>query len=318
MNVAVVTGALGFIGSVLTRRLEADGWEVRGIDLHAGDGVTVGDIAVRGPWVEAYHGADVVFHTAAIVGELGGRDDYWRVNVVGTRNVCEAALEAGVARLAHVSSWVVYGDGYRETVDEASPVRPTGSPYTDTKISAEHQVLRAVAEDGLSATVVRFGDVYGPGSQQWVVRQIELLRRRILSLPNGGHGVLMPTYIDDAVDGLVAAGTHARAAGEIVNINGGRPVAFRDFIAPYASEMGVRPISMPTPLVRATATALELGARALDRQPLVSRHAVEYVTSPAGCSIDKARRLLGWSPSVDLDEGMRRTLEWARAEGLLA
>ncbi len=317
MSVAVVTGALGFIGSRLVERLRGDGWQVRGVDLRADEGVVAGDISAPGGWMETFDGAEVVFHTAAIVGELGGRGDYWRVNVAGTRNVCDAAVAAAVGRVVHVSSWVVYGDAFEGPVDETSTVRPTGSPYTDTKIAAEHQVLRLIASSHLDATIVRFGDVYGPGSQQWTIRQIDLLRRRLLSLPAGGQGTLMPTYVDDAVDGLVAAGTHPEAAGEIVNVTGGRPVTYAAFIRPYAEALGMRPLSLPTPLVRVTALGVELGSRALGLDPLVSRHAVEYVTSPAGCSTAKAARLLGWTPGVDLDEGMRRTLAWARSEGLL-
>ena len=211
-----VTGATGFIGKALAARYRADGWEVAGVDLAADPaaGVVAGDVAERGSWQDAAAGADLVIHTAAFVGmRATGLEEVWRANVVGTRNAVEAAERAG-ARLVHFSSVTVFGADFEDGVDETAPVRITGLPYADTKIASEQLVLQAHLEGRVRATVVRPGDVYGPGSRAWALVPYELLRKRRFVLPAGGRGIFSPVYIDDLVEGVVRAARRAgRGAG---------------------------------------------------------------------------------------------------------
>jgi 2-alkyl-3-oxoalkanoate reductase len=318
MSIAVVTGAAGFLGRAFTGVLEARGYEVRGIDIRPGPGITVGDVSANdGPWIGALRGADLVVHTAAIVAESGDRATFWRVNVEGTRTVLAQAERAGVGRVLHLSSIVVHGRDFPDGVDESGPVRPTGNPYTDTKIVSEHLALLTAAAGRTPVTVVRPGDVYGPHSQPWTVRPVELMRRRLFLLIDGGRGVLSPTYVDDLVEGALAAATADDGSGEVFHITGGEGVAARDFFGHYARMLGVSMRSLATPAARALLAPLDLGARLSGRAAPVSARAIEYVTHPGTYAIEKAARLLGWQPKVTLDEGMARTEVWLRAAGLL-
>lgn len=317
MSVAVVTGIQGFIGSRLADALRGRGWEVRGVDLAPGRDTTVGDITHRGAWESALDGADLVVHTAAVVEEAGDRTLFERVNVVGTRHVLEAAADAGVDRAVHLSSIVVFGDDFPDGVDETAPVRMTGAPYTDTKVAAEHQALAVAATGRLSVTVVRPGDVYGPGSRPWTIRPLEMMRAPVVPLPDGGRGILSPIHVDDLVGGVLAAATHPDAGGEIVTITGGVGVTVRDFFARYAEVTGTRFVSVPSGPLRAGMTAVRAGLGRMGIEVPLAPESVEYLTHPGTYSIAKAGRLLGWRPSIDLDEGMRRTLAWARETGLV-
>lgn len=317
MSVAVVTGIQGFIGSRLADALRGRGWEVRGVDLAPGPDTTVGDITARGAWESALDGADLVVHTAAVVEEAGDRRRFERVNVGGTRNVLEAAADAGVDRAVHLSSIVVFGDDFPDGVDETAPVRMTGAPYTDTKVAAEHQALAVAANRRLPVTVVRPGDVYGPGSRPWTIRPLEMMRARVMPLPDGGRGILSPIHVDDLVDGVLAAATHPDAGGEIITITGGVGVTVRDFFTRYAEVTGTRFVSVPSGPLRAGMTAVAAGLGRMGIDVPLAPESVEYLTHPGTYSIAKAERLLGWRPSIDLDEGMRRTLAWAREAGLL-
>lgn len=311
-GVSVVTGSAGFLGSRVCRALAERGDEVRGIDVRpSAETTVVGDLTGDGPWQDALAGADLLVHTAALVGERGRRERFRAVNVGATARVLATAERAGCKRVVHVSSIVVHGPDFPDQVDESGPVTPTGNPYTDTKIASEHLALLAAAR-GVPVTVVRPGDVYGPGSEQWTVRPVSMLLRRQLAVFSG-PAVLSPVYVDDVVAGIVAAATTDGAVGEVFHLSGGVGVPPADFFSHYARMTGRRLPVLPLPVVRAVATPLGVLG---DRSPL-TRRTLEYVSHPGTYSIAKAQRLLEWRPVVGLDEGMRRTERWLRESGVL-
>src|SRR3712207_4710895 len=140
-----ISGALGFIGSVLSQRYREQGVEVRGVDVRAEPslGVVAGDITEPGDWQHHAQGCDVVINTAAYVGFGGERDAVWRVNTLGAHRVIEAAVRADAQRFVQFSSVTVFGFDYPDGVDESYPVRITGNPYPDAKIAAEQVTLQA-------------------------------------------------------------------------------------------------------------------------------------------------------------------------------
>lgn len=318
MPIAAITGAAGFIGERFTAALRDRGYEVRRIDLRGAD-VVAGDITVRGDWERAFDGADLVVHTAAVTDENAPVEEHWRVNVGGTRTVLEAAADHGVGRVLHLSSKVVLGRDFPDGADESAALRMTGSPYTDTKASSEHQALRVAATGAVPVTIVRPGDVYGPGGTQWVVRPVELLRAGIFFLPASGRGILTPVYVDDLVAGSIAAAEHPAAAGRILHVNGGRGVTAAEYFGHLADLAGtnLRTVPVPAGVARGALEGVAAAMRAVGRPVPFSGVTVEYVTHPGTYSIAAVRELTGWEPAVDLDEGMRRTGAWLRERGLV-
>jgi nucleoside-diphosphate-sugar epimerase len=316
-----VTGANGFIGRAVAKRLRAEGAEVAGVDFAADPerDVVAGDVAEAGPWQAAVGSADVVVHTAAIVSNAYDLDESWRVNVLGTRNVLDAAAAGGVGRFVHISSVRAFSDlGFPDGVDEHRPVRPDGNPYVDTKIASEQVVLQAHAAGEVECTVVRPGDVYGPGSRPWTVLPLELIKARRFLLPAMGRGVFSPVYVDDLVSGLVLAAQHPEAPGQVFTIAGTGGVPAKEFFGHYYRTLGRRgPICLPTPLAVALAQAAGTAERLRGRRTELNATSMRYLARPGGYSIDKARRLLGYEPQIDLDEGMRRTEAWLREQRLL-
>jgi 2-alkyl-3-oxoalkanoate reductase len=291
--VIAVTGASGFIGAALTERLRADGDEVVGIDI-TGDADRKADVSDPAAIVSALAGADAVVHAAALVAERGRMDEFIRVNTRGTRNVLDAAGGRRTVVLASVAGW---GYEFRRELREDAPPRPCGLPYVDTKGATETLALRR------GATVIRPGDVYGPGSVPWVVRPLEMMRAGRFVLPSPGDGVMTLVYVDDLVDAIVRSLREPRAAGRAYTVWDGEPVPARE----YFERLGGRPVrTLPAPVLRAAALALGIGPAA-----------VTFVTRRAAYPNERARAELGWRPSTTLDEGMARTREWAREAGLL-
>ena len=312
---AVVTGSSGFLGRAVARALVARGADVTGIDLRASPGEPYhthrADLARRSAWEDELRGADVVVHTAALVGETGTREAFRRANVETTRRVVAACA----GRLVHVSSVVVHGRDFPDGVDEDGPMRPTGNPYTDTKIASERLVRQAHASGRVCATVVRPGDVYGPESAQWTVRAVEMLRAGRFALVDGDRGVLSPVFVSDVVSGILAAAGPAGAGG-VFHLTGGAGVSPRVFFGHYARMLGVPLRSVPPGVARAAAPVVAALFRAAGRAAPLSGRTLEYVTHPGTYSVERAARVLGWAPRVGLGAGMAATEAWLRAARL--
>lgn len=312
-----ITGALGSIGRAVADRYRALGAEVAGVDLRAdrARGIVAADVAEPGSWQRRAERADLVVHTAATVSF--GRVDLWRPNVVATRNALDAAIRAGARRFLHFSSVTVFSFDFPDGVDETYPVRMSGVPYADTKIASEQVVLQAHAAEAIECTIVRPGDVYGPGVRSWTVLPVEEIKARRLLLPAMGRGLMSPLYVDNLIDGVVLAAEPA-AAGRVYTLTDGAGVSTRNFFGHYHAMLGAgRPRVAPTPLARRLAAVAGWGVRIAGGDTEASATAVDYLCRRGSYSIDRARRDLGFQPAVGLDEGMRRTHRWLGEAGLL-
>lgn len=310
----VVTGAAGFIGSTLVAALREQGHHVRGLDVAGTD--IIADIAVTGGWMDLGD-VDVVIHTAAMVGMPSATEAFWRVNTLGTRHALDAARDSGAHRFVLLSSVTVFGNDFPDQVTEAYPTRPTGVPYADTKIAAEHLCLDEHIRSGIEVTIVRPGDVYGPRSRPWTLLPLQMIKSRRVAVPT--TGVHSPVYIDDVVDGLIRAATVPAAGGEIVTLSGGVGVATGEYFDYYAHMLGRTSVPrLPRAVMLAAAGAQAGVANRLGRTIELSPAAVRDLADRRGTySIEKAGRLLDWRPQTVLDDGMARTADWLRTEGLL-
>lgn len=313
---AFVTGASGFVGAAVAAKLRAQGWQVSGIDraANAQQGVSVGDVLVTDMWRELVRGCDVVIHTAAVVSNAVGAPEQWRVNVLGTRNVVQIAAEVGAKRVVHLSSVRAFSDtGFPPGVSEEHPVRPDGNPYVDTKIASEHVVLAAHAAREIQAVVVRPADIYGPRSEPWVVKPLQLAARRQFLLPAMGRGTFSPVYIDDLVEGVLLAATVPAAGGQIFTIGGPQDVTTAEYFGELFRIAGRgRPVAVPTSVAVGLAWLLDSAQRAQGRRGEANPATVRYLARRGGYSSQKARRILGYRPLVDLETGMRQTEGWLR------
>ncbi|MEZ5184415.1 MAG: NAD(P)-dependent oxidoreductase [Candidatus Nanopelagicales bacterium] len=311
----VVTGSAGFIGTALVAALRSRGDEVIGLDVAGGE--VLADIREPGGWQEQFAGTDTVIHTAAMVGMPSATEHFWRVNTLGTRNVLDAAISAGVRRFVLLSSVTVFGNDFPEAVTETYPTRPTGVPYADTKIAAEHLCLDSTIRSGVEVTIVRPGDVYGPGSRPWTLLPVQMIKSRRVAVPKSG--VHSPVFVSDVVAGIVAAADTAQAAGQIITLSGGVGVPTGEYFDHYARMLGRKSVPrLPRSVMLAAAATQAGAARTVGRTIELSPAAVRYLADRRGTySIQKAADLLGWRPEVGLTEGMKSTKTWLRSQGLL-
>lgn len=314
-----ITGSGGFIGLRMAERARERGMRVRGLELGAeaarraeaqGFETVVGDVNDADAVRRLTAGASVVFHTAAIVDEGGDWAKFRKVNVEGTRHVASVARDAGVSRFVHLSSVMVYGFDYPRFVSETGPFRGEGNPYCQTKIESEDALRPLHERGGFEVIVIRPGDVYGPGSVPWVIRPVELMKKGLFMLIDGGRGIMNHVHVDNLIDGIVAA-LDRDATGEAFNLTDGAETTFRDYFTRLGALVGRKHfLSLPKPVAMAAFAAMARGARALGRKPLAEPSAVPFVTRPHAYSIEKARSWLGYQPKVSLDDGMRELAAW--------
>lgn len=315
-----ITGANGFIGRALARRYRELGSEVGGIDFKADPewGVVAGDLTKPGDWSDALRGTTTVIHCAALVSNTATMDKAWAVNVKATADLITASAAAGVDHFVQLSSVAACGFDFTARIGEEHPLRPNGNTYVDTKIASEHIVLASHAQGLIDCTIVRPGDVYGPGSQPWVVTPIEMMKAGKFLLPAHGQGIFSPVYIDDMIEGVVLTTTRKEGRGQIFTIGGGVEVTCKEFFSYHADMAGCSaPRTMGLVPARILAATVGSVTRFFGGQSELGRGTMDMLSRKAGYSIEKAGRLLGYEPQVDLDEGMRRSKEWARGTGLI-
>jgi len=316
-----ITGANGFIGWALARRYRDYGAEVCGVDMSADPAwnVVAGDVRDVDRWRRHLDGADLVIHTAAVVSMVAPMRAAWEVNCHGTRRLLTACREGGTTRFVQLSSVAAFGFDFPDGVDESWPLITNGNSYTDTKITGEHTILAAHAGGELDCTIIRPGDVYGPASRAWVVVPVQMMKSRQFILPDRGRGIFSPIYVDDLVDGVVLAAGLQQGAGQVFTLAHGTGVTCAEFFGHHWRWLGRKGSipSLPTSVAIGLAEAGGKLARLAGKSTEMGRGSIGLLSRRGTYSIEKARRLLGFNPKVDLAEGMRRSEAWARSSGLV-
>jgi nucleoside-diphosphate-sugar epimerase len=262
-------------------------------------------------------GVDTVFHLAALQGKWVPQDRYHRVNVIGTENVCRAALTAGVRRLVHVSSWTIYGMARGRSLDETAAPTPRRDPYWVTKAQADLLVQKLVARDRLPAAIIRPGTIFGVGDRLNFGRIADRIARgRGIVIGPGGNALPL-IYVTDVVQGLLLCAERDRAEGQVFNISNDDPLTQGQFLDAIASELGVPPprVHIPYPVAYSLAMLAERAAGLTGAEhPIVTRHGVTLYGTDNRHSIERARAELGFEPNVTIREGVHLASTWYARE----
>jgi nucleoside-diphosphate-sugar epimerase len=325
----LVTGGTGFIGRRLVERLVERGDEVHvlargasGTDLPAGAQLHRGDVAEMSSVASAARGCATVFHVAAKAGISGPREDYVRANVEGTRNVVDACRRHSIPRLVHTSTPSVVFDGTdMEGVDERVPyARSFEAAYPETKAEAERMVLAANGPE-LATVALRPHLVWGPGDRHLVPRVVARAREGKLALVGDGSKKVDSTYVDNAVDAHLAAGTRlepgAPCAGKAYFVSDGAPLPLRELLDRILAAAGLPPVTRSVTPGKAL-----FAGRVLERahawfrlagEPPMTRFLARELATAHWFDIGAARRDLGYEPKVGIDEGMKRLEAWLKS-----
>lgn len=315
----LVTGASGMLGGAVARRLRERGWRLRVLQrrdapIALEDGVeqVLGSVTDPGAVKRALEGVDDVVHLAAKVSFAGAWEEFVMTNITGTRILLETARSAGVGNLVFVSSPSVAHTGSSiqgEGAAPASPYRARGN-YARSKAAAELLALEADSER-LRVTAVRPHIVWGPGDTQLVERIVDRAARGRLPLLDDGAALIDTTYIDNAAEAIVRALERIEVShGEAFVVTNGQPRPVGELIAMMCRAGSVNPPKRKVP-----AGAARLAGRVIEKvwarfpgkdEPPMTEFLAEQLSTAHWFAQKRTREVLDWTPSVSIEEGMRR------------
>ena len=351
----LVTGGTGFIGGRLAERLAVEEQAKVRVLVHdwrkavwisrADVELVQGDVRDRDLVAQAVRGCEMVFHCVGVGGTL---DKCMGINVEGTRNVLECAVDARVGRVVYVSTGAVHGPNPPNNADERDEFRLTGSTYGDSKVAAEKLVWQFWQERALPVVIIRPTYVWGPRSPSftlWPLRNMKLGRWFQV---DGGRGTCHAVYIDNLVDALLLAGVKPEVVGEAFLITDGGlctwaefdghyarmlriqelpsvrsftarfPIAVVEYIDALQCKLDCMPAGEPArTLVRAVRRGLRLIRLLPARYAVMNSWDVVQYGRRGELNISKARTLLGYTPRCSLEEGMRETEIWLRDQRII-
>ncbi|MGA2265293.1 MAG: NAD-dependent epimerase/dehydratase family protein [Phycisphaerae bacterium] len=330
----LVTGATGLLGSHIVEKLIAQGAPVRALVRSGGDTrvldgwnvpKAIGDVTDPASLAAAMQGVHTVYHAAAQVGDWGPWERFVAVTIRGTANVLQAARAAKVRRFLHVSSISTYGhpDGEGLVLDERAPLGVNlhrWSYYSRAKVEAE-KLVRAAAQWGdMAMTIVKPSWLYGPRDRASLPRLIRAIRAGKAKIIGDGTNFLNLTYAGNEAEGCILAATKDQAVGQTYNLSNDGQITLEQYLNKIAACLGARPVTRKVPYKVAYGAAflMELVGHAFRRKspPLVTRYAAWLMGRRCFFSCDKARRELGWRPTVGYDEGIERSIRWCLDNGL--
>lgn len=325
----LVTGGTGFTGKALVKRLLDGEHEVTALDYkeglktdelrECGAEVVIGSVTDKDVAERCTEGVDVVQHLAAAFRELDVPNTYYEeVNVGGTRNMLEAAVKYGVKKFIYCSTCGVHGNVENPPGNEDSPIH-AADYYQQTKYEAEPVVRAYQKEHGLSTVILRPAAIYGPGDPERFFMIFRRVAKGRFPMFGSGKTLYHPLYVDNLVDAHLLAQEPGKGGGEAYLIADADYLSIEELVTAVGRALGVDVNIRRYPLwpLIVAGHVFEKACKPFKIKPPIFPRRVDWYRQNRAFDISKARRDLGYEPRVGLDEGLRRTAEWYRAEGYL-
>lgn len=317
-KMVLVTGADGFVGRVVCRRLLKAGYTPRAALLSAelwppmqatvhgmSEWVDIGDLSASPNLERAFEHVSAVIHLAARVHVMKDEstdplEEYRRVNLRGTEVLARAAAKAGVRRFVFISTVKVNGESTPHRAFSEADAPAPQDPYGISKWEAEEALRGIASATGLEVAIVRPPLVYGPGVRANFLSLMKLAARGIpLPLPETRNRRSL-LGVENLADFLVTCVVHARAANQTFLVSDGEDVSIRELVRMLAKALGRRARFLPVPVI-----AVRLAAKLLHREAAIDR-----LLGSLALDSSKARQLLDWTPPETMEEGLANTARW--------
>lgn len=338
MTTVLVTGATGWLGTRLVEAL-ASGVEFNGMCFpqrkvnclvlnnseHSfltklGVNIFYGDILNPTSLKEPMRGVETVFHLCGLIHPQKWVRDFFDVNTAGTKHVLRAAIDAKVKRFIYMSSNSVAGVRTNGEIMAEEDVAMPYMAYGRSKYLAEQMVLKAASEERIEAVILRTCWFYGPGQPERQTRFFRMIKSGRPIIFGSGKNLRSLSYIDNSVQGLLLAERADNANGKIYWIADKQPYTTFEIYQTAAELLGVRDRLSPFFLPGAVSAICRAADYSLQKIGLyvTEIHVAGEMDRDIACSVNRAERELGYKPSVELREGMERSIKWCLDNGMLS
>jgi nucleoside-diphosphate-sugar epimerase len=322
---ALVTGAPGWLGDRLVEHLVSQKNKVvcyvlKGSDVSKlkklGVEIVWGDVMTGENLDRAMKGVEVVFHCAGLIHAKKVKDLY-RVNVTGTQNVVDAAIKARVKKFIHISSNSPMGTNKQRDrlMKEDDPYRPYKN-YGKSKMLAEQIVNKAYKEGKLDTTIIRPCWFYGPGQPPRQTTFFKMIKKGNPLMFGDGKNLRSMSYVDNIVEAMLLAVKSKKSSGQTYWIADEKPYSTVEIYETIADLFDVK--LKPRYLPNIVPELFEIADDVLQAMGMYIKevHVAGEMNKDIACSVEKAKKELGYKPKVSLKEGMKRSIEWCRAQGM--
>jgi len=325
----LITGGTGFIGARLAQRCLQRGDTVTVLGRENTEAEAANSKLLQDQGVEVVLGSmdetdklkrlvagkDQIFHLAAAQHEAHMPDEYFRsINVEGTKQLMEAALDSGVKSIVHGSTIGVYGilDG---VINEESPLNPDNI-YGVTKLEGEKLALSYA--DRIPVTAIRISETYGPGDRR-LLKLFKGIKKGVFFNIGAGKNLHHIIYVEDLISGFFRAAESEKARGEVFVLVGEKPITTNEMVNTIAAAVGAQPpkIRIPMAPMWALAFLMEKTMKPLGLKPPLHRRRMDFFRKSFEFDQSKARNLLGYQPEYSFERGAKETATWYENEGLL-
>lgn len=321
----LVTGAPGWLGTQLVKSLIEEGRDVRCLVLPDAPKeeltkmsveIQEGDVTQAESLKNVAEGVSTVFHCVGLIHPEKIKELY-SVNVDGTRNILEESTKTGGVRFVHVSSNSPAGCNLSRDrlMKEDDPPRPYKN-YGKSKLQAEELVLDCHREGKVNATIVRPCWFYGPGQPPRQTRFFTMIKAGNPILFGDGNNLRSMSYIDNLIQGLKLAEKNPKADGQIYWIADERPYRTIEIYETVADLLGMK--LKPRKIPGFSSTVFEAFDTLIQAVGLYQTeiHVAGEMAKDIACTVEKAKSEIGYQPEIDLREGMKRSIEWCREQGM--
>ncbi|MFC1937212.1 NAD-dependent epimerase/dehydratase family protein [Chloroflexota bacterium] len=324
----LVTGAPGWLGTRFVEKLSENNRDIRCLVLKGindtylrkmGAETVEGNILDPQSLEKLTEGIETVFHMVGIIHtKFFGVNNFLKINTQGTKNILECAIKSGVKRFIFISSNSSVGCNYdRDVLMNEYTVPQPYMKYGRSKLMAERAVNEAFIKGRLDTIIFRPCWFYGPGQPARQTRLMKMIKNGNVPLFGDGSNLRSMTYIDSVCDALLLAEEKEIARGETYWIADERPYSTLEIYKVIAELLGVELKTRNIPgFFSDIATAVDWTLQRL-RMYHTETHVVGELNKNITCSMEKAKKDLGYRPTISLGEGMRRSVEWAKEQGLL-
>ena len=324
----LVTGGTGFTGKALVKRLIDEGHEVVALDYKEGlkteelrgwgAKVCIGSVTDREIVEQCMDGVEVVHHLAAAFRELDVPNTYYRdINVEGTRNVLEAARAHKVKKFIYCSTCGVHGNIDDPPGGEDAPIQPADY-YQQTKYEAE-SIVTEYNQNGMKTVILRPAAIYGPGDPERFFMIFKRVARGSFPMCGNGKTYYHPLYIDNLVDAFMLAMEDGKGEGGTYLIADEEYVEIKEIVKKTGKALNIDVKIKYYPIIPLIIVGhiFEKVCKPFRITPPIFPRRVDWYRQNRAFKIDKAKKDLGYKPKVGLDEGLRRTGQWYRANGYI-